>query len=149
MERVTGTKLQGYAKNGLMHLINSGATALDATGAARDENGRGCMKEWWNMTDADISACLENSDWCRADYEYFRGGGFSSHFKTLAEMPVTMARLCLVDGIGPVMQIAEGYTCVLDEKHMNCWIDVPILPGLPHGSLPGLRERARLRMCIR
>jgi L-fucose isomerase len=74
------------------------------------------MKEWWNMTDEDIKACLDNSDWCRADYEYFRGGGFSSHFKTNAEMPVTMARLCLVDGVGPVMQIAEGYTCVLDEK---------------------------------
>lgn len=116
VERVTGTRLQGYAGDRFMHLINSGATALDATGAARDETGAGCMKEWWNMTEADISACLESSDWCRADYEYFRGGGFSSHFKTLAEMPVTMARLCLVDGTGPVMQIAEGYTCVLDEK---------------------------------
>lgn len=116
VERVTGTKLTGKAANGFMHLINSGATALDATGASKDSDGNGTMKEWWNMTDGDIKACLDNSDWCRADYEYFRGGGFSSHFKTLAEMPVTMARLCLVDGVGPVMQIAEGYTCVLDEK---------------------------------
>ncbi len=116
VECVAGKKLEGYAKNGIIHLINSGATALDATGASKDENGNGTMKEWWNMTDEDIKACLDNSDWCRADYEYFRGGGFSSHFKTNAEMPVTMARLCLVDGVGPVMQIAEGYTCVLDEK---------------------------------
>ncbi len=111
VKRVTGTTLTGKAANGFMHLINSGATALDATGASQDG-----MKEWWNMTDEDIKACLDASDWCRADYEYFRGGGFSSHFKTLKEMPVTMARLCLVDGIGPVMQIAEGYTCVLDDK---------------------------------
>ena len=116
VKRVTGTTLTGKAANGFMHLINSGATALDATGASKDENGEGTMKEWWNMTEADVKACLDASDWCRADYEYFRGGGFSSHFKTLAEMPVTMARLCLVDGVGPVMQIAEGYTCVLDDK---------------------------------
>ena len=70
------------------------------------------------MTDSDIKACLDATDWCRADYEYFRGGGFSSHFKTLAEMPVTMVRVNLVDGIGPVIQIAEGYTCVLpDDVH--------------------------------
>ena len=116
VKRVTGTELSGYAENGIIHLINSGATALDATGAVKDEQGNGIMKEWWNMTEEDIKACLDNSDWCRADYEYFRGGGFSSHFKTLSEMPVTMARLCLVDGVGPVMQIAEGYTCVLDDK---------------------------------
>jgi len=114
VKRVTGTTLEGKAANGFMHLINSGATALDATGAAE-----GGMKEWWKMTDKDIEACLNATDWCRADYEYFRGGGFSSHFKTEKEMPVTMARLCLVDGIGPVMQIAEGYTCVLDEKTHN------------------------------
>ena len=70
------------------------------------------------MTDADIKACTEATDWCRADYEYFRGGGFSSHFKTQAEMPVTMLRVNIVEGIGPVIQIAEGYTCVLpDDVH--------------------------------
>lgn len=116
VERVTGKKLTGIAQNGLMHLINSGATALDATGASKAADGSGCMKEWWNMTDADISACLEATDWCRADYEYFRGGGFSSHFKTDAQMPVTMARLNIVEGLGPVMQIAEGWTTVLDES---------------------------------
>lgn len=118
VKRVTGKKLEGKAENGIIHLINSGATALDCTGASKDENGNGVIKEWWNMTDCDIKACLDATDWCRADYEYFRGGGFSSHFKTLAEMPVTMLRLNLIDGIGPVVQIAEGYTCVLpDEVH--------------------------------
>jgi L-fucose isomerase len=115
VERVTGKKLTGLAENGMIHLINSGATALDATGASKDENGNGCMKEWWNMQPEDIKACLAATDWCRADFEYFRGGGYSSHFKTQAEMPVTMARLNIVEGVGPVIQIAEGYTVVLDE----------------------------------
>lgn len=118
VKRVTGKNLEGRAKDGIIHLINSGATALDCTGAAMDENGNGTIKEWWNMTDSDVKACLEATDWCRADYEYFRGGGFSSHFKTRAEMPVTLFRLNIIEGIGPVAQIAEGYTCVLpDDIH--------------------------------
>lgn len=116
--RVTGQPLTGKAANGIIHLINSGATAMDCTGAAKDEDGSGTVKRWWEMTDADIAACLDATDWCRADYEYFRGGGFSSHFKTLAEMPVTMVRVNLVDGVGPVLQIAEGYTVTLpDDMH--------------------------------
>lgn len=116
VERVTGKKPTGIAANGFIHLINSGATALDGTGAAKDEEGNGCMKEWWNMTNSDIDGCLDATDWCRANYEYFRGGGFSSHFKTEAEMPITMIRMNMVDGIGPVIQIAEGYTAVLDPE---------------------------------
>lgn len=114
-ERVTGKKPEGKAKNGFIHLINSGATALDGTGAAKNEKGEGCMKPWWEITEADIKAMTEATDWCRANYEYFRGGGFSSHFKTDAEMPITMLRVNLIDGVGPVIQIAEGYTVVLDE----------------------------------
>ena len=114
-ERVTGVKPEGKAKDGFIHLINSGATALDGSGAAKNENGEGCMKPFWEMTDGDISACLEATDWCRANYEYFRGGGFSSHFRCKAEMPVTMLRVNIIDGIGPVMQIAEGYTADLPD----------------------------------
>ena len=114
-ERVTGIKPEGKAANGFIHLINSGATALDGTGAAKNENGEGCMKPFWKMTDADIKACLEATDWCRANYEYFRGGGFSSHFRCKTEMPVTMLRVNIIDGIGPVMQIAEGYTADLPD----------------------------------
>ena len=118
VKRVSGKELTGKAKDGFIHLINSGATALDCTGAVKDETGNGTVKEWWNMTEADIQACLDATDWCRADYEYFRGGGFSSHFKTQAEMPVTMIRVNLVDGVGPTIQIAEGYTVTLpDEVH--------------------------------
>lgn len=116
VKRVTGFDLEGKAANGFIHLINSGATAMDCTGAAIDENGNNVMKKWWEMTDKDINACLEATDWCRADYEYFRGGGFSSHFKTLAEMPVTLIRVNLVDGLGPVLQIAEGHTITLPEN---------------------------------
>lgn len=115
VERVTGKMLTGKAENGFMHLINSGASCLDGSGVAKDENGKGCMKEWWNMNDDDIKACLEATDWCRANYEYFRGGGFSSHFDTNVEMPLTMIRTNIVEGVGPVLQVIEGHTCVLEE----------------------------------
>lgn len=117
-ERVTGKRPDGVAANGFIHLINSGATALDGSGASKNEQGKGCMRPFWDMTDADIAACLDATDWCRADYEYFRGGGFSSHFRCRAEMPVTMLRFNIVEGIGPVLQLAEGYTADLpDEIH--------------------------------
>lgn len=116
VERVVGRRPEGLAANGFIHLINSGAAALDATGCAQDAKGQGTMKKWWDMSEQDIDACLKATDWCPADLGYFRGGGFSSHFCTHAQMPVTMVRMNLVQGIGPVMQIAEGYTVVLDEQ---------------------------------
>ena len=122
-ERVTGMKPSGVAENGFIHLINSGATALDGSGASRNSKNEPCMKPFWEMTDADIKACLDATDWCRANYEYFRGGGFSSHFRCRAEMPVTMLRVNVVEGIGPVLQIAEGYTADLPDKIHNT-IDV-------------------------
>ena len=120
MERVCGRKPEGVAKDGFIHLINSGAAALDGNGASKDSEGNGCMKPWWDVTEADIGAMLDATDWCRANYEYFRGGGFSSHFRTQAEMPVTLIRVNLVDGVGPVLQLAEGYTAVLeDDMHQT------------------------------
>ena len=117
-ERVTGHKPEGVAKDGFIHLINSGATALDGCGAAVNAKGEHVMKPFWEMTDADVNACLEATDWCRANYEYFRGGGFSSHFRCNAEMPVTMLRVNIVEGVGPVLQIAEGWTANLpDDVH--------------------------------
>ena len=118
-ERVTGMRPQGKAANGFIHLINSGATALDGSGACKDADGNGCMKPFWEMTDSDIKACLDATDWCRANYEYFRGGGFSSHFRCRAEMPVTMLRVNIAHGIGPVLQLAEGYTCDLPDQIHN------------------------------
>lgn len=122
-ERVTGKKPEGVAEKGFIHLINSGATALDGCGASVDEKGSNCMKSYWKMTDTDIKACLDATDWCRANYEYFRGGGFSSHFRCRAEMPVTMLRVNIIDGIGPVLQLAEGYTVNLPDEIHNT-IDV-------------------------
>ena len=116
VKRVTGEELTGVAEQGVIHLINSGATCLDATGVAVDENGTNGMKPFWEMTDEDVSACLDATDWRRANYEYFRGGGYSSHFKTEAEMPITMIRVNLVDGVGPTLHIAEGHTAVLPDK---------------------------------
>ncbi|MCL2363074.1 MAG: L-fucose isomerase [Defluviitaleaceae bacterium] len=103
------------ARGGFIHLINSGATALDGTGASKDANGHGTMKPFWEMTQADITACLDATRWCRANNEYFRGGGYSSQFKCQAEMPVTLLRVNIIEGVGPVLQIAEGHTVVLDD----------------------------------
>ena len=116
-ERVTGVRPDGLAANGFIHLINSGATALDGCGACKNEKGENCMKPFWEITNEDIKACLNATDWCRANYEYFRGGGFSSHFRCRAQMPVTMLRVNIVDGVGPVLQLAEGYT--VDRTPLN------------------------------
>ncbi len=115
VERVTGWQPEGRAAEGFIHLINSGSTCLDATGKSRDEHGNPVMKPWWQMTESDIRGCLDATDWCPAELCQFRGGGYSSHFKTDAEMPLTMVRINLVDGIGPVVQIAEGWSVVLPE----------------------------------
>ena len=115
VERVTGWKPEGLAENGFIHMINSGAASLDGTGMCKDTDGNGCIKEWWNITDEDINACMEATTWSQANHGYFRGGGFSSNFSTNAVMPVTAIRLNVVDGIGPVLQVAEGYTVVLPD----------------------------------
>ncbi|MBQ8738021.1 MAG: L-fucose isomerase [Clostridia bacterium] len=116
-ERVTGYKFEGKAKecNGIIHLLNSGAACLDACGECTDENGNAVMKKWWEVTDEDIKKMTDATVWCEAGFDNFRGGGFSSHFTTRAEMPCTMIRLNLVKGLGPVLQIAEGWTVKLPD----------------------------------
>jgi len=116
VQRVSGWVPTGSAKDGFIHMINSGAAALDATGASRDEAGRGVMKNWWEMTQDDIDACLAASDWCPADLSYFPGGGFSSHFRTLSEMPLTMIRINLVKDLGVTIQVVEGQSVLLPEE---------------------------------
>jgi L-fucose isomerase len=112
--RVTGKELEGLAENGIMHLINSGAAALDGTGM-QEEDGKPVMKSFWNITDEEVKKCHDATTWGPAVAEYFRGGGFSSTFKTRGGMPVTMARINLVKGLGPMLQIAEGYSVELPE----------------------------------
>ena len=114
--RVTGWKPEGMAEDGLIHLINSGAAALDGCGALRDEASNPVMKPFWEITSKDAAACLAATQWCPADNGYFRGGGFSSMFETQTEMPVTMVRMNKIEGLGPVLQIAEGYTAVLPDE---------------------------------
>ena len=117
-KRVTGYEFTGHAKEngGIIHLLNSGAACLDACGECIDENGNHVMKEWWNVTDEDIKKMTDATVWCEAGFDNFRGGGFSSHFTTRAEMPVTMIRLNLVKGLGPTLQIAEGWTVNLPDE---------------------------------
>ncbi len=112
IQRVTGTKPEGAAANGLIHLINSGASALDFTGM-QEIDGKPAVKPWWEITDTEVEQCLEATTWYPAITEYFRGGGFSSEFLTRGGMPVTISRINLVKGLGPVLQIAEGYTVYL------------------------------------
>lgn len=124
VKKATGYELEGIAKEagGFLHLINSGAACLDACGEVKDADGNGVMKPFWEMTEEDQKACLEATEWCEADNGYFRGGGFSSRYLTRAEMPVTMIRLNLVKGLGPVLQICEGYTVNLpDEVSDKLW----------------------------
>ncbi len=116
VKRVSGVELSGLAANGFIHLINSGSTTLDATAQQRDEDGNPVMKPWWDIHQEEVEKCLEHTRWCPASKEYFRGGGFSSQFKTAAQMPVTMSRINLVKGIGPVLQLAEGWTIELPEE---------------------------------
>ncbi|MFP4186689.1 MAG: L-fucose isomerase [Acholeplasmataceae bacterium] len=116
VKRVTGHALEGRAKDGIIHLINSGSTTLDGTGRMSDESGQPVMKPFWKVTKEEVQACLENTRFCPANREYFRGGGFSTDFLTRGGMPVTMARINLVQGLGPVLQIAEGHTVDLPEK---------------------------------
>jgi L-fucose isomerase len=114
VERVTGKKLEGKAANGIIHLINSGAASLDGSARQSDKDGNPAMKPFWEISEAEAQACLDATCWVPANRGYFRGGGFSSKFLTRQNMPCTMVRLNLVKGIGPVLQIAEGWTVELD-----------------------------------
>ena len=138
VKRVTGKDLSGLAANGMIHLINSGATTLDATGASVNAAGEPCMKPCWDMTDKDAEACLRATNWLPADRDYFRGGGFSSNFLSKGGMPVTMSRLNLIKGLGPVLQIAEGWTAdvepdifeVLNKRTDPTWPTTWFVPRL-------------------
>lgn len=124
VRKATGYDIQGKAKeaDGFIHLINSGAACLDACGECKDADGKAVMKQWWEVTDEDQEKILSATTWNAADNGYFRGGGFSSRFLTRAEMPATMIRLNLVKGLGPVLQIAEGWTIELpDEVSDKLW----------------------------
>ncbi len=123
VERCTGWKAEGLAKNGFMHLLNSGAAALDGTGAVKDENGNSVMKRWWDVTDKDIEAMLAKTEFSPANRGYFRGGGFSSSYSTEGEMPVTLVRVNMVDGIGYTLQFAEGWTVELPENVNKTLLD--------------------------
>jgi len=116
VKRVTGKELTGLASGGMIHLINSGATTLDATGESTNATGEHCMKPCWEMTEKDAEACLAATNWLPADRDYFRGGGFSSNFLSRGGMPVTMSRLNMVKGLGPVLQIAEGWTADVEPE---------------------------------
>ena len=116
VKRVTGKELTGKAAPGIIHLINSGATTMDGCGQSSDAEGNPVMKPFWEMTEEDEKRCLEHSQWMPADRDYFRGGGFSIHFVSRGDFPATMARINIVDGLGPFLQIAEGWVVDIDPE---------------------------------
>ncbi|WP_306540135.1 L-fucose isomerase [Dysgonomonas sp.] len=138
VERVTGKKLEGLASGGMIHLINSGAASLDGSGRQSDETGKPVMKPFWDISQAEAESCLDATTWMPANREYFRGGGFSSKFLTRGGMPCTMVRLNLIKGLGPVLQIAEGWTVdldpdvhkILDERTDKGWPTTWFVPRL-------------------
>ena len=118
VKRVTGYELEGKAKeaDGIIHLINSGACCLDACGALKDADGKPLIKPWYEMTEEDCKEVMKHTTWNYADLAYFRGGGYSSRFETIAEMPATMFRINLIKGLGPVLQLVEGWTVELPRE---------------------------------
>lgn len=143
IKRVTGWETNGLSENGFIHMINSGSAALDGAGECKFDH-QSVMKQWWDISDADIAATLSHVDWCPADLMYFRGGGYSSHFKTNTEMPMTMIRVNLVDGKGPVIQIIEGHSVVVPNHVMDIiekrtdptWPTTFFAPRLNKASFP-------------
>ncbi len=138
VERVTGKKLSGPAGGGIIHLINSGPSTLDGTGQQSDAKGKPVMKPYWEITKEEMNKCLNATEWCPAVREYFRGGGFSSRYLTIGGMPLTMSRINLIKGLGPVLQIAEGYSVdiprnvheILDERTNMTWPTTWFVPNL-------------------
>ena len=138
VKRVTGKALAGIAKDGIIHLINSGSTSLDATAQQEDKDSNPTMKPYWEISEEEAERCLEHTKWPAAINEYFRGGGFSSQFKTRGFMPMTMSRINLAKGIGPVMQLVEGWSVelpkdihqVLDERTNPTWPTTWFVPRL-------------------
>ncbi|NME68714.1 L-fucose isomerase [Flammeovirga aprica] len=138
IERVTGERLEGLAGNGVIHLINSGSATLDGTGQQSDAEGNPVMKPFWDITEEEKEKCLLNTKWPAAIHEYFRGGGYSSQFLTKGGMPVTMARINIIKGIGPVLQLAEGWSVdlpdhvhkALDQRTNETWPTTWFVPRL-------------------
>lgn len=137
VKRVSDWLPEGLASNGFLHLINSGSATLDGSGKQRKE-GKAAMKPFWEIEDKEVDACLKATTWYPANRDYFRGGGYSSKFVTEGSMPVTMSRVNIVKGLGPVLQIAEGWTIslpsevhnVLDERTDKTWPTTWFVPRL-------------------
>jgi len=137
VKRVTGHTLSGDAANGFIHLINSGPSALDGSGQ-QSINSKPAMKPWWDITGEEAQKCLDNTTWGPAVQGYFRGGGYSSTYRTVGQMPITMSRVNIVKGLGPVLQIAEGNTIelpeevhkILDERTDPTWPTTWFVPRL-------------------
>jgi L-fucose isomerase len=137
VKRVTGHTLKGDSASGFIHLINSGPSALDGSGQ-QSIDGKPAMKPWWDITEEEALKCLDNTTWGPAVGGYFRGGGFSSTFRTVGQMPITMSRVNIIKGLGPVLQIAEGNTIelpeevhrILDERTDPTWPTTWFVPRL-------------------
>lgn len=144
VKRVTGKALTGRAKEGIIHLINSGPATLDGTGE-QEVDGKPAMKPFWEIDPEEAGKCLEATEWCAGDLGYFRGGGWSTRYLTRGEMPVTMARLNIVAGLGPALQIAEGWAVDVPQD-IHDILDARTNPTWPTTwFVPRLADNARFR----
>lgn len=144
IKRVTGKTLSGRAAGGIIHLINSGPATLDGTGQ-QEIDGKPAMKPWWDITAEEAGKCLDATEWCASDLGYFRGGGWSTDYTTRGEMPVTMCRINIVAGQGPVMQIAEGWAVDIPED-VHDILDARTNPTWPTTwFVPRLADNPRFR----
>jgi L-fucose/D-arabinose isomerase len=144
VKRVTGYQLTGLAEGGFIHLINSGAATLDATGEFK-HSGQAAMKPFWEIAEGEVKAALAATQWYPSEIDYFRGGGYSSGFLTRGSMPVTMMRLNLVKGLGPVLQLAEGWTADLPD-HVYETINDRTSPTWPtHWFVPRVTGQGAFR----
>lgn len=147
VERVTGQPLTGRAEHGIIHLINSGSAALDGSCQQRDAQGNPTMKPHWEIEQSEADACLAATEWCPAIHEYFRGGGFSSRFLTEGGVPFTMTRVNIIKGLGPVLQIAEGWSVAL-PKAMHDQLDARTNSTWPTTVCPTPDRQGPVQRCV-
>ena len=138
VKRVSGKALEGRAANGILHLINSGPATLDGTGEQRDADGRPAMKPFWEISEEEVGKCLDATTWHASMTGYFPAGGWSTRYRTRGDMPVTLSRINLVAGLGPALQLAEGWTVelpydvhdALDQRTNPTWPTTWFTPRL-------------------
>jgi L-fucose isomerase len=117
VRRVTGHRLSGLADDGILHLINSGPAALDWTGEQRGSDGKPACQAVWRNHPGRGERLPASHPLVRIRPGLLSPAAAGPRTSPrAATWPVTMFRLNLVKGLGPVLQIAEGHTITLPDN---------------------------------